>query len=145
MPGENGMKQHCKVVDVKIVDDNGDENIAGKKERPKWAGIEEMMLAYREYSKGTSDARVSMSCRVGPFSYSDIPLSLVVADKALEKKVLTSETSRLVAHSNNLRSETMQLERRMYELLSARTALDSERRVLCEKIERINALVRNLR
>ncbi|XP_053980635.1 uncharacterized protein LOC128877388 [Hylaeus volcanicus] len=117
MPGENGVKQHCKVVDIKIVDDNADENVGEKRERPKWAGIEDIMFAYREYSK----------------------------EKTLEKKILTSETSRLVAQSNNLRSETIHLERRMYELLSARTALDSERRVLGEKIERINALVRNLR
>lgn len=68
-----------------------------------------------------------------------------VSEKAMEKKILTSETSKLVAQSNNLRSETIHLERRIYELLSARTALDSERRMLSEKIERINALVRNLR
>ncbi|XP_076238992.1 MAP7 domain-containing protein plexus isoform X2 [Calliopsis andreniformis] len=116
MPGENGVKQHCKVVDIKIMDDS-DEIVGGKKDKPKWNGIEDIMLAYREYSK----------------------------DKALEKKILTSETSRLVIQSNNLRSETIQLERRIYELLSAKTALDSERRVLSEKIERINALVRNLR
>ncbi|XP_076389811.1 MAP7 domain-containing protein plexus isoform X1 [Megachile rotundata] len=117
MPGENGVKQHCKVIDMKLADDTMDDNISGKKERPKWTGIEDIMLAYKEYSK----------------------------EKALEKKVLTSETSKLVAQSNNLRSETIQLERRIYELLSARTALDSERRVLSEKIERINTLVRNLR
>jgi len=50
-----------------------------------------------------------------------------------------------MTQSNNLRSETAQLERKIYELLSARTALDSERRMLSDKIERINALVRNLR
>lgn len=70
---------------------------------------------------------------------------LLISEKALEKKILTSETSKLMAQSNNLRSETIHLERRIYELLSARTALDSERRMLSEKIERINALVRNLR
>lgn len=116
VPGENGVKQHCKVVDVKIIDDD-DENVAGKRARPKWNGIEDILLAYREYSK----------------------------EKTLEKRILTSETSRLAAQSNGLRSETIQLERRIYELLSAKTALDSERRVLGEKIERINALVRNLR
>lgn len=117
MPGENGVKQHCKIVDIKIVDDNVDDHVGGKNERPKWTGIEDIMLAYSEYSK----------------------------EKAMEKKILTSETSKLVAQSNNLRSETIHLERRIYELLSARTALDSERRMLSEKIERINALVRNLR
>lgn len=117
MPGENGVKQHNKVIDIRIVDENTDENYAERKERPRWTGIEDIMLAYREYSK----------------------------EKALERRVLTSETSKLVAQSNNLRSETIQLERRIYELLSARTALDSERRVLSEKIERINALVRNFR
>ncbi|XP_076296792.1 MAP7 domain-containing protein plexus [Lasioglossum baleicum] len=117
VPGENGVKQHCKIVDVKIIDDGADENVAGKRDRPKWNGIEDILLAYREYSK----------------------------EKTLEKRILTSETSRLAAQSNSLRSETIQLERRIYELLSAKTALDSERRVLGEKIERINALVRNLR
>lgn len=151
MPGDNGVKQHCKVVDIKIVDDNADENV-GKRDRPRWTGIEDIMLAYREYSKGTE--------RLGGFfnSFLIVPRGCssvvrfffyrclsMVSDKALEKKILSSETSRLIAQSNNLRSETIQLERRVYELLSARTALDSERRVLGEKIERINALVRNLR
>lgn len=63
----------------------------------------------------------------------------------MEKKILTSETSKLVAQSNILRSETIQLERKIYELLSARTTLDSERRKLSDKIERIKALIRNLR
>ncbi|KAG7213321.1 hypothetical protein KM043_002619 [Ampulex compressa] len=116
MPGENGVKQHCKVVDINIGEEDIDDS-SERRERPRWNGIEDIMLAYREYSK----------------------------EKGLERKILTSETSKLVAQSNSLRSETLQLERRIYELLSARTALDSERRVLSEKIERINVLVRNLR
>ncbi|KAI4488968.1 hypothetical protein M0804_004466 [Polistes exclamans] len=70
---------------------------------------------------------------------------ILFLDKVLERRILTSETSRLAAQSNALRSETVQLERRIYELLSTRTALDSEKRVLSEKIERMNALVRTLR
>lgn len=55
MPGENGVKQHCKIVDIKIVDDNVvDDHVGGKNERPKWTGIEDIMLAYSEYSKGTT-------------------------------------------------------------------------------------------
>lgn len=53
MPGENGVKQHCKGVDIKLADDNMDDNVSGKKERPKWTGLEDIMLAYKEYSKGT--------------------------------------------------------------------------------------------
>lgn len=53
MPGENGVKQHCKIVDIKIVDENVDDHVGGKNERPKWTGIEDIMLAYSEYSKGT--------------------------------------------------------------------------------------------
>ncbi|XP_014612893.1 PREDICTED: uncharacterized protein LOC106791622 [Polistes canadensis] len=113
MPGENGVKQYSKVIDIS---ENTDEH-SEKKEKPRWNGIEDIMLAYREYSK----------------------------DKVLERRILTSETSRLAAQSNALRSETVQLERRIYELLSTRTALDSEKRVLSEKIERMNALVRTLR
>ena len=63
----------------------------------------------------------------------------------MEKKILTAETSKLLAQTNSLRSEALQLERRWYELMDMRTALDSERRVLSQKIERINALVRALR
>lgn len=66
-------------------------------------------------------------------------------EKTLERKILTSETSKLISQYNSLHSEAVQLERKIYELLSARTALDSERRMLSDKIERINALVRNLR
>lgn len=55
MPGENGVKQHCKIVDIKIVDDNVvDDHVGGKNERPKWTGIEDIVLAYSEYSKGTT-------------------------------------------------------------------------------------------
>lgn len=48
MPGENGVKQYSKVIDVC---DNTDEQ-SEKKEKPRWNGIEDIMLAYREYSKG---------------------------------------------------------------------------------------------
>lgn len=150
MPGENGVKQHCKIVDIKIVDDNVDDHVGGKNERPKWTGIEDIMLAYSEYSKGTtrtSSRHFYFVFRINRdvFIPSVSRLFSSVSEKAMEKKILTSETSKLVAQSNNLRSETIHLERRIYELLSARTALDSERRMLSEKIERINALVRNLR
>lgn len=39
----------------------------------------------------------------------------------------------------------MQLERRKYDLLSTRVALENERRALGERIERINSLIRALR
>lgn len=142
MPGENGVKQHCKIVDIKIVDENVDDHVGRKNERPKWTGIEDIMLAYSEYSKGIVILLQLMLIVL--FSSFHFPPSFV-SERALEKKILTSETSKLVTQSNNLRSETIHLERRIYELLSARTALDSERRMLSEKIERINALVRNLR
>ncbi|XP_024871852.1 uncharacterized protein LOC112454592 isoform X1 [Temnothorax curvispinosus] len=114
MPGENGVKQHCKAIDsdIDIVDE-----MSEKREKPRWTGIVDVMFAYSEYLK----------------------------EKTLERKILTSEKSKLMTQSDNLRSETAQLDRKLYELLSARTALDSERRILSEKIERINALVRKLR
>lgn len=151
MPGENGVKQHCKIMDMKIMDENVDvDYVDGKRERSKWTGIEDILFAYSEYSKGmrfhfTRFIEIpSINCVI-PFFIFFFFSSLLVSEKALEKKILTSETSKLVAQSNNLRSETIHLERRIYELLSARTVLDSERRMLSEKIERINALVRNLR
>lgn len=53
MPGENGVKQHCKIMDMKIMDENMDvDYVDGKKERPKWTGIEDIIFAYSEYSKG---------------------------------------------------------------------------------------------
>ncbi|CAL1677986.1 unnamed protein product [Lasius platythorax] len=113
MPGENGVKQHCKTIDISESTDEINE----RKEKPRWTGIEDVMFAYKEYLK----------------------------EKALERKILTSETSKLIAQYNSLHSEAVQLEQKIYELLSARTALDSERRMLSDKIERINALVRNLR
>lgn len=151
MPGENGVKQHCKIMDMKIMDENMDvDYVDGKKERPKWTGIEDIILAYSEYSKGMKSFRFNTKpLNVCPLiviqSFIFFFFFLLISEKALEKKILMSETSKLVAQSNNLRSETIHLERRIYELLSARTALDSERRMLSEKIERINALVRNLR
>lgn len=48
MPGENGVKQYSKVIDIC---ENTDEH-SEKKEKPRWNGIEDIMLAYREYSKG---------------------------------------------------------------------------------------------
>lgn len=113
MPGENGVKQHCKTIDISESADETSE----KREKPRWTGIVDVMFAYSEYMK----------------------------EKTLERKILTSEASKLMAQSNNLRSETTQLERKIYELLSAKTELDSDRRMLSDKIERINALVRNLR
>lgn len=68
-----------------------------------------------------------------------------ISEKSVEKKILTSQMSKLAAQSNCLRSEAMSLERTRYELASTRTALDAEKRMLSEKIERINALVKNLR
>lgn len=70
---------------------------------------------------------------------------LSFTEKTLERKILTSEISKLMAQSNNLRSETAQLENKIYQLLDDRSEFDSERRMLSDKIERINALVRNLR
>lgn len=61
MPGENGMKQHCQIVDIKIMDENADDRVVGKRERPKWTGIEDIMLAYSEYSKGTRHLPTSLS------------------------------------------------------------------------------------
>lgn len=52
IPGENGVKQHYKGLDIKI-DDNADDHISGRRDKPKWTGIEDIMLAYREYAKGT--------------------------------------------------------------------------------------------
>lgn len=58
MPGENGVKQHCKIMDMKIMDENMDvDYVDGKKERPKWTGIEDIILAYSEYSKGMKSFR----------------------------------------------------------------------------------------
>lgn len=114
MPGENGVKHHCKIVDVW---QDGEDVVEEKKDTARWNGIEDIMLAYREYSK----------------------------EKTTERKVLTEQMSKMAAQSNGLRSEAIQLERRRYELLSTRSALENERRALSEKIERINALVRTLR
>lgn len=53
MPGENGVKQHCKIMDMKIMDENVDvDYVDGKRERSKWTGIEDILFAYSEYSKG---------------------------------------------------------------------------------------------
>lgn len=69
----------------------------------------------------------------------------LVIEKTLERKVLAAQTAKLAARSNNLRSEAIQLEKRRYDLLSNCSALETERRGLSEKIERINALLRTLR
>ncbi|RLU24328.1 hypothetical protein DMN91_002416 [Ooceraea biroi] len=114
MPGENGVKQHCKTIDIS---ESADETYEKRGDKPRWTGIEDVMFTYKEYLK----------------------------DKALERKILTSETSKLVAQYNGLRTETIQVERKYCELLSMKTALESEKRMLSDKIERINALVRNLR
>lgn len=48
MPGENGVKQHCKTIDIS---DSADE-MSEKKEKPRWTGIVDIMFAYSEYLKG---------------------------------------------------------------------------------------------
>lgn len=127
VPGENGVKQYYKTTDINestdinettdINENTNTDEIREKIKKPRWTGIVDVMFAYSEYLK----------------------------EKKLERKILTSETSKLMTQSNNLRSETALLERKIYDLLCARTALDSERRKLSDKIERIKALVRNLR
>ena len=48
-PGENGMRQQCTVLDVR---ENGAYVEDEKIEKPRWGGIEDIILAYTEYSKG---------------------------------------------------------------------------------------------
>lgn len=48
MPGENGVKQHCKTIDISESTDEINE----RKEKPRWTGIEDVMFAYKEYLKG---------------------------------------------------------------------------------------------
>lgn len=49
MPGENGVKQHCKTIDI-----NEDEinDLEEKREKSRWIGIEDVMFTYKEYLKG---------------------------------------------------------------------------------------------
>ncbi|XP_033226484.1 uncharacterized protein LOC117178991 isoform X2 [Belonocnema kinseyi] len=120
MPGENGVKQHYKITEISDDhDDDGDadEVASVKSDKTRWSGIEDVIHRYRDYQK----------------------------EKAMEKKIMMAQTSKLAAQTNSLRSEALQLERRWYELVDMRSALDSEKRVLTQKIERINALVRALR
>lgn len=49
MPGENGLRQQAKLLDIR---ENGDESNSEKIEKPRWGGIEDIMIAYSEYSKG---------------------------------------------------------------------------------------------
>lgn len=48
MPGENGVKQHCKTIDISESSDETNE----KREKPRWTGIVDVMFAYSEYMKG---------------------------------------------------------------------------------------------
>lgn len=48
MPGENGVKQHYKTVDIS----ENTEEVSEKKGKSKWTGIEDIMYAYKEYLKG---------------------------------------------------------------------------------------------
>lgn len=48
IPGENGVKQHCKTIDIS----ESTEEVSEKKEKSKWTGIEDIMYAYKEYLKG---------------------------------------------------------------------------------------------
>ncbi|KYN10191.1 Genetic suppressor element 1 [Trachymyrmex cornetzi] len=127
VPGENGVKQYYKTTDInestdinENIDINKNTNtdeISEKIKKPRWTGIVDVMFAYSEYLK----------------------------EKSLERKILTSETSKLKTQSNNLCSDIALLEQKMYDLLCAKTTLDSEKQKLSDKIERIKALVRNLR
>lgn len=107
--------KHYKYSEIN--DDAEETGNNDNSDKPKWNGIEDIVQAYRDYQK----------------------------EKTMEKKVLTVQTSKLVGQTNSLRSEALQLERRWYELVDLRSSLDSEKRVLSQKIERINALVRALR
>lgn len=49
MPGENGVKPHCKVIDISDDYEEAEESDDGK---PQWKGIEDVLIAYREYIKG---------------------------------------------------------------------------------------------
>lgn len=49
LPGENGVKQHCKVIDISD-DYEDDEETDDSKSR--WKGIEDVLIAYRDYMKG---------------------------------------------------------------------------------------------
>uniref|UniRef100_A0A0C9PVX0 GSE1_0 protein n=1 Tax=Fopius arisanus TaxID=64838 RepID=A0A0C9PVX0_9HYME len=111
--GENGIKQPRKLIDIHENCDEDDET----NHKVTWSSIEDIMIAYNEYSKG----------------------------KSLERRILKNHMSKLISQSNTLRSEAIQLERVRYDLLAARQALDNERRHISDKIERVNALVRNLR
>lgn len=49
MPGENGVKQHYKTVDI---GENTEEVSEKRDKSTKWTGIEDIMYAYKEYLKG---------------------------------------------------------------------------------------------
>lgn len=49
IPGENGIKQRCKIAEISKT---GDDIDGDERDRSKWKGIEDIMFAYVEYSKG---------------------------------------------------------------------------------------------
>jgi len=50
MPGENGVKQHCKAIDIS---ETSADEVYEKRDKPRWTGIEDVMFTYKEYLKGT--------------------------------------------------------------------------------------------
>lgn len=53
IPGENGMKQYCKIAEVNNYEDHPQRQ---ENEKPKWTGLEDILIAYKEYSKGKFSA-----------------------------------------------------------------------------------------
>jgi len=51
MPGENGVKQHCKAIDIS---ETSVDEVYEKRDKPRWTGIEDIMFTYRDYLKGIS-------------------------------------------------------------------------------------------
>ncbi|XP_008545520.1 uncharacterized protein LOC103569795 [Microplitis demolitor] len=110
-PLENGVSQQYKFTSSHR-DEDSEEN-----KKVTWTNIEDIMVAYHQYSK----------------------------EKSTERKVLTDQMSKMIARANILRSEAIHLERVRYELLATKSSLESERRSISDQIERINTLVRSLR
>lgn len=52
-PGENGVKQHCKVIDIS---DDYEEAEETDDNQTQWKGIEDVLIAYRDYMKGLFEA-----------------------------------------------------------------------------------------
>ncbi|KAK0088030.1 hypothetical protein PV325_013435 [Microctonus aethiopoides] len=113
---ENGIKQQSKVNNLH---ENGDydDNNDSNSDKITWSSVEDVMIAFQKYSK----------------------------EKSIEREILSGQMSKLITRANVLRAEAINYERMRYELIIARSSLESERRVVTDKIERINALVRNLR